>query len=358
MRRSGLLGDVALATIVTILGQVELAAASTEGSLLGLRAGAAIATMTLSLRRVAPAIAFGLAACGLVVMERAGTTSATLPFLTFLFLAGNAGWRSTTRAGLLVIGVVSAGAMVTDLAQGTGLGDIVVNLLIVVAAWVGPHLIRGATDRRIAVEVAAERDVRKAVEQERIRIARDLHDSIAHAVSVMTLQAGAARQSLVDPAATEASLMAIERSGRAAMEDLHRFLGLLKADRELETPSLADVDQLLDGLRATGCHVEASIAPEQDASLAAQTTAFRVLQESVTNALKHQELERVDIEVGSDPLTVRVTSLGAFRMGVGTGSGLPGLRDRVEAFGGSFTAAAVGPATWMVRAALPGQTGA
>jgi len=188
------------------------------------------------------------------------------------------------------------------------------------------------------------------VERERIRIARDLHDSLAHAVSVMTLQAGAARQSLVDPAATEVALRAIERSGRAAMEDLHRFLGLLKADRESETPSMADVDQVLDGLRATGCRVEASIAPASGEPLAAQTTAFRVVQEAVTNALKHQDLERVDLEVGADPLTVRVTSRGPLRAGVGTGSGLPGLRGRVEAFGGSFAAAASGPGTWVVEA--------
>jgi signal transduction histidine kinase len=230
--------------------------------------------------------------------------------------------------------------------------------LVVVGAWVMPYLIRRATDRRIATEVAAAGESRAAVEQERIRIARDLHDSVAHAVSVMTLQAGAARLSKLDPAATEESLLAIERSGRAAMEDLHRFLGLLKADRESESPSLADVDQLLDGLRATGCRVDASIATEQSASLAAQTTAFRVVQEAVTNALKHQELDGVEIVVGSDPLTVQVQSRGKFREGEGTGSGLLGLRERVEAFGGTFAAVGAGPATWLVTAELPGPSSA
>ncbi len=216
-----------------------------------------------------------------------------------------------------------------------------------------PSQVRVATDRKVAVEVAAERMAGAAVEQERVRIARDLHDTVAHAVSVMTLQAGAARQNLDDRDSIESALLAIERSGRAAMEDLHGFLGLLKADREPESPGLGDLDHLLDGLRATGCEVRAAIPKSTELPLTAQTTAFRVVQESVTNAMKHQSLRRVDVRVDDDPLTVQVRSLGEFRAGPGTGSGLEGLRARVEAFGGTLVAAGEASDTWVVRAALP-----
>jgi signal transduction histidine kinase len=347
--------DAGLSAAVLVASQVEISMAADQvtGSLAAVRVSAAVVCAALLLR-AQPLGAVIVASVGMTFLALAGTAPVAIPFLVLLFLLGNLGWRGTRRDGLLGVAVAAAGLVVAQVGAGDLTpGDLVVNLVIGGSAWLAPHLVRASTDRRVAVEVSAERMAGAAVERERVRIARDLHDTVAHAVSVMTLQAGAARQNLDHPGATAAALLAIERSGRAAMEDLHGFLGLLKADREPESPALGDLDHLLDGLRATGCLVKAEIPESGAVPLTAQTTAFRVVQESVTNAMKHQSLREVDVRVDEDPLTVEVTSFGEFRAGPGTGSGLDGLRARVEAFGGTFAAAPGASNTWVVRASLP-----
>ncbi len=331
-----------------------MAADQVTGSLGAVRLFAAVVCAALVLVRAWPLGAVLVATVGMTGLALVATAPIAIPFLVLLFLLGNLGWRATRRDGLLGVAAAAAGLVIAEIGAGDFTsGDLLVNLVVGGAAWLAPHLVRVATDRKVAVEVAAERMAGAAVEQERVRIARDLHDTVAHAVSVMTLQAGAARQNLDDRDSIESALLAIERSGRAAMEDLHGFLGLLKADREPESPGLGDLDHLLDGLRATGCEVRAAIPKSTELPLTAQTTAFRVVQESVTNAMKHQSLRQVDVRVDDDPLTVQVRSLGEFRAGPGTGSGLEGLRARVEAFGGTLVAAGEASDTWVVRAALP-----
>ena len=348
--------DAGISAAVLVASQIEISMAGDQvtGSLGAVRVSAAVVCAALVLVRVWPLGAVLVASVGMTGLSLVGTAPIAIPLLVLLFLLGNLGWRANRRDGLLGVAVAATGLVIAEVGAGDFTpGDLVVNLVIGGAAWLAPHLVRAATDRRVAVEVSAERMAGAAVERERVRIARDLHDTVAHAVSVMTLQAGAARQNLDDRGATEAALLAIERSGRAAMQDLHGFLGLLKADREPESPALGDLDHLLDGLRATGCRVKAEIPGSGAVPLTAQTTAFRVVQESVTNAMKHQSLREVDVRVDEDPLTVEVTSFGEFRAGSGTGSGLDGLRARVEAFGGTFAAAAEASDTWVVRAALP-----
>jgi signal transduction histidine kinase len=280
--------DAVIAAAVLAASQVEISmtAEQVTGSLWAVRMSAAVVCAALLLMRAWPLGSVVVASAGLTCMALAGTAQIAIPFLVLLFLLGNLGWRATRRDGLVGVAVAAAGLVVAQFGAGDFTpGDLVVNWVIGGAAWLAPHLVRVSTDRRVAVEVSSERLAGAAVERERVRIARDLHDTVAHAVSVMTLQAGAARQNLDDHAATEAALLAIERSGRAAMEDLHGFLG--------------------------------------------------------------------DVRVDKDPLTVAVTSLGEFQAGAGTGSGLDGLRARVEAFGGTFAAAAEASDKWVVRAALP-----
>jgi signal transduction histidine kinase len=340
--------------VVASQAEISMAAGQVTGSLWAVRVSAAVVCAALLLARAWPFGAVVVASVGMTAMALVGTAPVAIPFLVLLFLLASLGWRATRRDGLEGVAVAGAGLVVAQVGAGDFTpGDLAVNLVIGAGAWLAPHMVRTATDRRVAVEVSAERMAGAAVERERVRIARDLHDSVAHAVSVMTLQAGAARQNLDDRAATHAALLAIERSGRAAMEDLHGFLGLLKADREPESPALGDLDRLLDGLRATGCEVRAAIPDSAGVPLTAQTTAFRVVQESVTNAMKHQSLRAVDVRVDRDPLTAQVTTVGEFRAGSGTGSGLVGLRARVEAFGGTFVAEPRASDVWVVRAALP-----
>ncbi|MET9899023.1 histidine kinase [Streptomyces sp. NPDC006446] len=192
---------------------------------------------------------------------------------------------------------------------------------------------------------------------ERNRIARELHDSIGHALTVAVVQAGAARAA-ADPAFTERALVAIEDTGRAALEDLERVLGVLReAERPASSrPTLTDADRLLESARTSGAKVDAEVAgPLETVPGPVSREGYRILQESLTNVLRHAGSVpvRVRIEVGDGTLALEVRNpLPAGVTGPGRGSGLRGIRERAALLGGR---ARTGPheGDWQVRAELP-----
>ena len=217
------------------------------------------------------------------------------------------------------------------------------------------------TARAEALEREQEIRIREAAELERTQIARELHDVVAHKVSVMVVQAGAER-SVLDPAATstEETLRTIEATGREALVELRRLLGVLRSGEESSLapqPTLADVDGLVAQVRDAGVDVELRIEGERR-SLApgVELSAFRIVQEALTNVLKHAggahalvalrfRPEEIEIEVRDEGGSARTASTGA-------GHGLLGIRERVALHGGRVD---VGPtdAGYAVRAWLP-----
>lgn len=192
---------------------------------------------------------------------------------------------------------------------------------------------------------------------ERTRIARELHDSIGHALTVAVVQAGAARTA-GDPAFTERALAAIEETGRAALEDLERVLGVLReAERPLSSrPTLVDAERLLESARVSGAKVDAEVTGPVDAVPGpVSREGYRIIQESLTNVLRHAGAVpvrvRIDVADGTLTLDVRNPLPGAIP-GPGQGSGLRGIRERAALLGGT---ARTGPAEgdWQVRAELP-----
>ncbi|MEV0979000.1 histidine kinase [Streptomyces sp. NPDC049915] len=192
---------------------------------------------------------------------------------------------------------------------------------------------------------------------ERNRIARELHDSIGHALTVAVVQAGAARAA-GDPEFTDRALAAIEDTGRAALEDLERVLGVLReAERPVSSrPTLADAGRLLESARASGAEVDAELSgPLETVPGPISREGYRMLQESLTNVLRH---------AGSVPVRVRVAADGARLLlevrnplpgeipGPGRGSGLRGIRERAALLGGR---ARTGPdgVDWQVHVELP-----
>ncbi|MFG2133414.1 sensor histidine kinase [Streptomyces sp. NPDC048751] len=192
---------------------------------------------------------------------------------------------------------------------------------------------------------------------ERTRIARELHDSIGHALTVAVVQAGAARAA-GDPAFTERALDAIEETGRAALEDLERVLGILReSERPVSSrPTLTDADRLLESARASGAKVDADLAgPLETVPGPVSREGYRILQESLTNVLRHAGSVpvRVRIEVADDSLALEVRNpLTADIPGPGRGSGLRGIRERAALLGGR---AHTGPheGDWQVHVELP-----
>ncbi|MEU8788402.1 histidine kinase [Streptomyces sp. NPDC048643] len=192
---------------------------------------------------------------------------------------------------------------------------------------------------------------------ERNRIARELHDSIGHALTVAVVQAGAARAA-GDPSFTDRALVAIEETGRAALEDLERVLGVLRETERPASgrPTLADADRLLESARASGAKVEAEVSgPLETVPGPVSREGYRILQESLTNVLRHAGSVpvRVRIEVRDGTLGLEVRNpLPAGRSGPARGSGLRGIRERAALLGGR---ARTGPheGVWQVHAELP-----
>jgi signal transduction histidine kinase len=192
---------------------------------------------------------------------------------------------------------------------------------------------------------------------ERTRIARELHDSIGHALTVAVVQAGAARAA-VDPEFTERALGAIEETGRAALEDLERVLGVLReAERPVSSrPTLVDADRLLESARASGAKVDAEVTgPLETVPGPVSREGYRILQEALTNVLRHAGAVpvRVRIGVADGTLDLEVRNpLTAAISGPGRGSGLRGIRERAALLGGR---AYTGPdeGDWQVHAELP-----
>ncbi|PWI05323.1 two-component sensor histidine kinase [Streptomyces sp. NWU339] len=192
---------------------------------------------------------------------------------------------------------------------------------------------------------------------ERTRIARELHDSIGHALTVAVVQAGAARAA-GDLAFTDRALAAIEETGRAALEDLERVLGVLREARKpvSSRPTLADADRLLESARASGAKVDAEVTgPVDTVSGPVSREGYRILQESLTNALRHAGTVpvRVRIRVADGTLLLEVRNpLPGDVPGPGRGSGLRGIRERAALLGGRARTGPDGD-DWTVRAELP-----
>ncbi|GLW49927.1 two-component sensor histidine kinase [Streptomyces sp. NBRC 14336] len=235
-------------------------------------------------------------------------------------------------------------------------------LVVLYGALVGLGELVTAAARRLLGPSAAERlaALEERTEQllERNRIARELHDSIGHALTVAVVQAGAARAA-GDPDFTDRALEAIEETGRAALEDLERVLAVLReADRPVNgRPTLVDADRLLESARAAGAKVEVEFSGPLDIVPGpVSREGYRILQEALTNVLRHAgpvpAAVRLDVTGPSLVLEVRNPLPADPGAAPGRGSGLRGIRERAALLGGR---ALTGPADgdWQVRAELP-----
>jgi signal transduction histidine kinase len=264
---------------------------------------------------------------------------------------------------------------VLGLGLGNTPGDTVPALLFVALAWTVGYVLRRrreqlAEERRRADRLAYEqgRLAAEAVMEERSRMARELHDVVAHGLSLIVVQAAAERRALAQERSTsEASqtvLEAVEQAGREALAELRLLLGLLRRPDEEPSlrpqPSLRQLEQLVEAASASGLDVELSVDADMVATLSAglDLTAYRIVQECLTNVVKHAGARRVCIDVhrtGRD-LDVEVLDDGS---GVGAelpvgGHGLAGMRERVAMYGGSLEAGPADPGPgFRVHARIP-----
>ncbi|HWU21315.1 MAG TPA: histidine kinase [Nocardioides sp.] len=235
------------------------------------------------------------------------------------------------------------------------------------AALFGFATKRRAT-RLVKTELELERERQRQAEvaeaataEERARIARELHDIISHGLGIVVLQAGAAEQVLDrDPVRVRTALGVIRRTGLDAIDEMGRMLGLMRGEPEASRspePSLRDLPTLLDRARAGGLAVELETLGEPRSLPAPiELSAYRLIQEGLTNALKHASPKRavLCVEYAEELLRVRLTNPAAERSGPGSGRGLPGMRERVSVFGGTFHAGPTRTGDWELAIDLPG----
>ena len=294
------------------------------------------------------------------------TTAATVAGLVAAFLLGNLPDRTQARVGLVV--VLGAAAILMYNKPSHTTGELVIVPAMFFVGWLAGFALRQraaqaeeAEDRAARAERERAAATRIAVAEERARIARELHDVVAHAVSVMVLQVGAVRHRLPHSLSEDKdALMDVEKAGRAALDEMRRLLGALHDGQEVERapqPGLDSLDDLVERVSRAGLPVRVQV--EGDAvplPRAIDLSAYRIVQEGLTNSLKHANASRADVTVryGAEDLEleVRDDGIGASSSD-GLGHGLVGVRERVKIYGGEMSAGPGHGGGFVLNARLP-----
>lgn len=242
--------------------------------------------------------------------------------------------------------------------------ELVFPLVYFGAATAAGRLVRDRDQHTQELLEAAAREAaareRATVAEERARIARDMHDVVAHSVSLLVVQAESAAAVLAhDPVRAAAQVERVADSGRQALDELRRVLGVLRTAAGAEVvaqPGLPDLRSLAGALRDTGRTVRLELQPGlEDVPAGLQLSAYRVVQEAITNAVRHGGAEQIDISVGraGDQLAVEVLDDGAGGAAAAGGHGIAGMRERMRAYGGQVEAGPSPEGGWQVRATAP-----
>ncbi|MFE9577584.1 sensor histidine kinase [Nocardia sp. NPDC006044] len=275
--------------------------------------------------------------------------------------------ESLLAAGVALLALYITGWVATDLHPDQE--QDFVQLLIAVPAWLIGDMLRTRRDYRNSLAAQqrhwAAAEERRIRAEERLRVSRDVHDLISHTLSMVAVRSGVARMLLDEqPGEARQALGAIETASRSALNELRRVLAQTREPGpELEPgdPGLAEIATLVDGLRHDGLVVEYQVTGEPvDHPALLQTTVYRIVQEALTNVVKHAHTDRARVEIRYAPheLTVFVEDDGPVADTVepdssGSGLGLVGMRERVSLFGGRFEAGPRAAGGFAVTAYFP-----
>jgi signal transduction histidine kinase len=357
------LGPVAALTLLALVTQDASRGGSIEPTIV-------LVVLPLAFRRVLPLAVLVVVTVG-TVLTAAGSP---VPWILIgavglaSFTTGEqASDRTRSAVAVVVIAVVMAAGLVAQ--DADPLEGLVLPFVVLVPTWLLGDVLRSRRVERQRRIEAYERSLREreerlraAAAEERRHVARELHDVIAHAVSVMVIQAGAARQVLrSSPEEAEASLLSVESTGREAMTELRRFLGALDDDDEAAglapQPGIGELPTLLDRVREAGLPASLevdgsprSIPPSLD------VTAYRIVQEALTNALRYARRAATLVRLSWEPDQLRLEILDdgpEAAAAEGSGRGLVGMRERAALVGGRLEAGPRVGGGYAVRAWLP-----
>ena len=325
---------------------------------------AVVSSLALLARRLRPIDVLGAITALMVVGFAAGTMPFPLPLAAALFtVASRCPRRQAVRAGVTAIAVAVGGYLLAGNNAGSGIS----GMLAFVAAWFIGDSVRSRRAYIAAVEERAERaesereaQALRAVAEEQARIARELHDVVAHSVSVIAVQAAAADDVFdARPERAREALRSIDAAAHAALGDLRRVLGALTDEADYAPqPGLDRLPTLVADVRNTGLEVALTVeGTPRPLPAAVDLSAYRIVQEALTNTLRHAAARRAEVRVGwGDELALEVRDDGrgagddASR---GSGRGLVGMRQRAALVGGEVTAGPAFGGGYTVRARIP-----
>jgi signal transduction histidine kinase len=385
MLRGDFLGDALLAVVLTAFGQLNLRfnidGSTRYGPSFATAATTAIATAAIALRRRAPLLTVCLVTAAMAGPELVTRLTITLwgSFVPLVIAVYSVARHEKGREAVAGAAVAALGVVVVMLRVpviGTA-ANIPFTFVPCTVAFAAGRVLRLRHDRHVEVserartlEAGREETIRAAIADERGRIARELHDIVAHCISVMVVQAGAA-EDLLDrnPPLARPALQAVQETGRQAVTELTRMLGLLRGERaapELRPqPGTAQLHELAESMRETGLPVTIQVkGTPRPLAPGIELTIYRVAQEALTNALKHAGPTRarvglrygehtVELEVADDGRGAGPGDAVGPHAGRGTGHGLIGMRERVALYGGSLAAGSGPDGGFAVRMVLP-----
>jgi signal transduction histidine kinase len=330
-----------------------------------------LVVLPLLVRRTWPLAVLVLVALGAVITapdaDEPWVQVAAVALASFTY-----GERSADRtwSALTIVTVTALTSLALIAQEAEPVEALVLTFVIVMPAWLAGDVLRTrrveATQRAEAAERALrERDARMAAAaaEERRHVARELHDIVAHAVSVMVIQAGAARQVLrTSPEQAEEAMLAVESTGRDAMSELRRFLGALSADDEAAglapQPGIGELPGLLERVREAGLPATLEVDGEpRPVSPSVDVTVFRIVQEGLTNALRYAQRAATLVRLTWEPVELRIEILddgpAAPTSSAESGRGLAGMAERASLVGGRVEAGPRVGGGFAVRAWLP-----
>ncbi|GIF47302.1 signal transduction histidine kinase [Asanoa ferruginea] len=326
------------------------------------------ATVAAGMRRRSTRTALALVV--LVAVLSMGITTFPAPWVAVAFVIYMVPVRldRTEALGLLAGTIVVAGVVLADPYGGPGpnrLTMIAGMALLITTAWTIGYAVRQqrmyAAGVRERERLERHAEGRRAVSEERLRIARELHDVVAHTMSVIAVQAGVANHVAVErPDEARRALSSIEETSRGALREMRALLGVLRDDGNEDpapAPGLTDLGALVTRAAAAGVRVDLQVTGSRPAGLSAglDLAAYRVVQEAVTNVIKHAGTDRCQVIVAyaADAFTVEVVDDGPGPAAPGAGHGIAGMRERVGMYGGEFQAGPRSGAGFRVTARFP-----
>ncbi len=339
--------------------------------------------LPLAVRRVWPEVSFMACMAAFIatrvweVPEPTVTVVALIASYISLGIHGKPRWRTPVRLVGIVAFVVMYVAISIRQARRADLGaafdsllafDAAFSALLIFAGWLFGDVLRSRAEHARELEVRTlqlseqrQLNADRAMVDERMRIARELHDVLAHHVSVMGVQAGAAGRVVDhDPQRAKDALAVIEASSRETIDEFRRLVGFLRAGADIDSsgpqPSLSRLDELVADTRRSKIVVEVEMTGDPvPLPAGVDVSAYRVIQEALTNARKHAHPTRVDVTIDYQPTSLAITVLNDGRASTDgvTGLGLIGMRERLRLHEGRLETGPVDGGGFRVHAAFP-----